>query len=495
MLSLQVLGTPHPHLEIINKMMANIRHFYVHPKHVGFVAVLAVDDLEKMPLDQLAYNGKTVHAVDKPMLAPTSNYSNGRKLIFTSILVLALNTVANEERAQGKRKKLTRYVKDAHSLPRTAMENFVAGEGQEKQKVEIAQSDRTGIPIVTIKAWAKNAKGEHEKWSQPSSQVQLVEDLLLVMQNLQQDQHQESKLHELLLHRTDNVSKKAVPWIIVTSDGASDQSVQNLMTIIPLIELLQLLDLDGIEKWNYCPYHSKCNPAEMLNRTIKGRLRGRVITSGEGQAEDMGNVKKKAAEYLKDTKHGGEPIRVLGHPGQVLPARRQDEHNARRDWEISFDYEELHHFSQERTKIGAWRTTEVSEEKMEKWRTSEDIDDNELAVFEEKLQWAIQHMRHKSLYGVVITKCPENAPERCDWCQEHPWRGRDWYGTRTAAANRYCEFRACSERFCDHRLNEEYKTLLDDLDSVTPDDGRTVKLCGRCRQPGHTKRTCPGNRA
>lgn len=220
---------------------------------------------------------------------------------------------------------------------------------------------------MTIKAWAKNAKGEHEKWSQPSSQVQLVEDLLLVMQNLQQDQHQESKLHELLLHRTNNVSKKAVPWIIVTSDGASDQSVQNLMTIIPLIELLQLLDRRNREV-ELLPLPLKVQSAEMLNRTIEGRLRGRVTTSGEGKADDMGNGKKKATEYLKDTKHGGEPIRVLGHPGQVLPAGRQDEHDARRDWEISFDYEELHHFSQERTKIGAWRTTEVSEEKMEKWR-------------------------------------------------------------------------------------------------------------------------------
>lgn len=41
--------------------------------------------------------------------------------------------------------------------------------------------------------------------------------------------------------------------------------------------------------------------------------------------------------------------------------------------------------------------------------------------------------------------------------------------TGTAAADRYCEFKACSERFCDHRLNEEYKTLLDDLDNITPD--------------------------
>ena len=60
-----------------------------------------------------------------------------------------------------------------------------------------------------------------------------------------------------------------MPWLIVTSDGASDQSVQNLMTILPLVELMQMLDLDGLEKWNYCPGHSKYNPAERLNSTVK----------------------------------------------------------------------------------------------------------------------------------------------------------------------------------------------------------------------------------
>ncbi len=84
----QVLGPQHPHLDMINALHANIRHRFVHPERTGQVAVLAIDDLEKVPLDQVAYNGNKVYAVDNPLLVPTSNYSNGRKLVLTSILVL-----------------------------------------------------------------------------------------------------------------------------------------------------------------------------------------------------------------------------------------------------------------------------------------------------------------------------------------------------------------------------------------------------------------------
>ena len=79
----KVLGPPHKHLQVISNIMANTRHYHVRPERTGHVVVLAVDDLEKMPLDQLAYNGKKAPEVENPTLAPTSNYSNGRKLVFT----------------------------------------------------------------------------------------------------------------------------------------------------------------------------------------------------------------------------------------------------------------------------------------------------------------------------------------------------------------------------------------------------------------------------
>ena len=150
-------------------MMANIRHYHVRPERVGHVGVLAIDDLEKMPLDQLASNGKKVQSVAQPTLAPTSNYSNGRKLVFTSILVLSMNTVANQERTAEKRPKLVRYVKDPSSLPLPAVQDFVAAEDGVCKRVTIKETDRSGIPVVTIKAWVKNSKGDHEPWSQPAS--------------------------------------------------------------------------------------------------------------------------------------------------------------------------------------------------------------------------------------------------------------------------------------------------------------------------------------
>jgi len=129
-----VLGTPHAHLELINKIMANIRNYYVRPSRLGHVAVFAIDDLEKMPLDQLAYNGKKVQPVTQPTLAPTSNYSNGRKLVFTSMLVLSMDTVANQERVEKKQPKLVRYVKDPSSLPLSAVQDFVASEDGTRKK-------------------------------------------------------------------------------------------------------------------------------------------------------------------------------------------------------------------------------------------------------------------------------------------------------------------------------------------------------------------------
>lgn len=224
---------------------------------------------------------KKVQAVEQPTLAPTSNYSNGHKLVFTSMLILSLNTVANQERMENKRSKLTCYVKDSSSLPLSAVQDFVASEDGTRRKTEIIETDRGGIPVVTIKAWVKDAKGNHEPWSQPASALQLDEDLLLLYQQLSRDEDKTSELHQHLFSAADH--SKPVPWLILTSDGASDQSVQNVMTIIPLVELMQIQDLDGLEKWNYCPGHSKFNPAERVNGTVKGDFRGGVIKSGDGQ--------------------------------------------------------------------------------------------------------------------------------------------------------------------------------------------------------------------
>jgi hypothetical protein len=474
---------------MINALHANIRHRFVHPERIGQVAVLAIDDLEKMPLDQMAYNGNKVYAVDNPLLVPTSNYSNGRKLVLTSILVLCLDTVANQERVQGKRRKLTRYVKDASSLPRSDMEDFVAGEEGARKEVEIVSTDRGGIPVVTIKAWSKK-NNEHEPWSQPSSAVQLADDLLLLYKQLSEDRNKASKLHRLLFSY--NNRNKAVPTLIITSDGASDQSVQNVATIISLAELLRKLDLDILEKWHYCPDHSKFNPAERENGTIKAAFKGGIISSGNGDREAMEDVKRKAAAALKGKTHCGEPIRAIPHHRDGAAEREGD----RSVWELSIDAEELRRFAQERTKIGPWKTTNVPPETMAEWEQSEDTEELAFAALEERLRWAKYHMRYHALYGVVLAKCHAERLDKCGFCARYPWRGHDWDAARTTTEALVCKSRpACEGRFCDHRLTASYNALLDQMTAITPADGRTVRLCSVCRQSGHNKTTCPDRRA
>lgn len=481
----KVLGSSHAHLELINKMMANIRHYYVRTECIGHIAVLAVDDLEKMPLDQLAYNGKKVHTVRQPTLAPTSNYSNGRKLVFTSMLVLSLNTVANQERAENKRQKLVRYPKDLSSLPLSAVQDIATLEDGTRKKIEITCTDRSGIPVVIIKAWSKNSKSEHEPWSQPASALQLDEDLLLLYQQLDQENDRTTKLHQHLFSAVDN--RMSVPWLILTSDGASDQSVQNLMTIIPLVELMQMLDLDGLEKWNYCPGHSKYNPAERLNSTVKGEFRGGVLKSGNGQKQAMEEVKNKAAEHLVHTTHAGEPVRAIPHPCVGRNSERD-----RHKWEVSIEYDDLKKFSEYRSKLGPWFVTPVPEATLEGWRCSEHLDELMFAEMEDRLQWAIDHMEHYNIYGVILRKCAKNDLERCAWCKDHPWRGKDCFTERTTAANAVCPIgNRCAERVCDHQLNKTYMDLLLKMEAITPASGRAPRLCGICRGEGHNKKTCP----
>jgi hypothetical protein len=70
-------------------------------------------------------------------------------------------------------------------------------------------------------------------------------------------------------------------------------------------------------------------------------------------------------------------------------------------------------------------------------------------------------------------------------------RGDNWFEKRTSAVNAVCPAaNKCAKRFCDHQLNRTYMALLKEMKTITPEDGRTPRLCSVCRQAGHNKKTC-----
>lgn len=475
--------------------MANLRHYYITPEWKGKVAVFAIDDLEKMPLDQMAYNGLKLQGLDSPHLAPTSNYSNGRKLVFTSILLLSLETAANKQREEGKAPKLKRYPNSATSLPLAALQEATAAGGELPKTVDIATTDRSGLPFVVVKAYGKK-NGKHEAWSQPASSLQQVDDLLLLLCQLKKEDDWTTKSHEHLfakadleaIQRGEEVDAHAVPWIILTSDGASDQSVQNLMTVLALWELLVILDLDGIEKWHYCPGHSKEDPAEMLNRTTKTQFRGQLIASTPGDASaSMDAAKETAAKHLRHTTHAGEEIYVAVQPRQGV---QQDD---RKEFEASFTYEELKEFSKVRSYWRPWINKDVPDAKVEEWENDEEHPEkSDFARLEKNLRLAKAHRRHHSLYGIVITKCSKEDAPNCSYCKDHPLRGeKNWYEQRRDTANINCSAALCQKKPCKHMLNATFLDLLKQLVGITPIDGRTPRHCSGCGQTDHNCRSCP----
>ncbi len=92
MIIIQVEGEQHEHHEIIQKLHQNLRDTFVsEPTWRGKVALMCADDLEKMPLNQLAYNKKRLVVQGKERTAPTYNFDSSRKLTFTTFLVLEVH--------------------------------------------------------------------------------------------------------------------------------------------------------------------------------------------------------------------------------------------------------------------------------------------------------------------------------------------------------------------------------------------------------------------
>lgn len=199
--------------------------------------------------------------------------------------MLATQTVANRLRLEGKRAPLKRIRSTPCELPRDARANLLStdeniDENEKQTELQFLVTDRSGIPVVVIKNWAKDGK-LHTSYSQRSTALQHAEDLVLFVvratRNNAQDEYKplQQKLRQ---------QNQATSYIIIESDGAAEHNATYLQNMLPYWEVLRVLNLNGIEKMHFCPRHLRDNPDEMLNCTVKHQFRGHTlgeITSDE----------------------------------------------------------------------------------------------------------------------------------------------------------------------------------------------------------------------
>ena len=499
MIIIQVEGEQHEHHEIIQKLHQNLRDTFVsEPTWRGKVALMCADDLEKMPLNQLAYNKKRPVVEGKERTAPTYNFDSSRKLTFTTFLILTTDTRANRERQSGKRKRLERVHTRTTLLPldeRRQMhaESVATGTpAPEKLKsVRFPITDRSGLPITVIKSWAKSEQGEHLQHSQPSTSFQHAEDLVQFIHEITRVRREGVPDKFALAQELLGSNGQVVPYIILTTDGPNEQSVRWLQNVLPLWCVMMVLDLDGIEKIHYCPGHSKDNPDEMLNRTVKDAFRGVYLGVSEDNPADMHTAKCAAAKMLEVKTHAGEPVLTfISEPG----GHWKSEHE-RQKYEFTINsYEGLKDFVEERKKHApAWHTDDPPEDMVSMWAEQDaDVVDarsepRQWAHLEELVQQMKYHISFLNIYGIALRKCTGHT--KCKFCADHPPRGdyikqipRDLL---TDACNP-----PCTEQPCTHTLNIEYSGIMAVLNNLAP-DLCVPRKCGYCRAVGHNILGCP----
>ncbi len=491
---IKVAGKSHKDRKYVQLLHQNICDKHVSsPDSIGEVVVMCSDDLEKMPLNQMAYNKKRPVVEGEERTAPTYNFESSHKLTFTTFLLLTLDTQANRERKIGKRTLLKREHTAAELLPlaerqRRNAEN--APDAERLTSVRFEETDRSGIPIAVIKSWAKSNKGEHLPYSQPSSSFQHAEDIVQFVHEITRMRGRgrgrvpaKYASAQALLGRDGHVT----PYFILTTDGPNEQSVRWLQNVLALWCILLALNLDGIEKIHYCPGHSKDNPDEMLNRSVKDNFRGRYIKLADNSGADgMHTVKCAAAKMLATKTHAGE---------SVLPFVSDPEHRwseqERQQYEFTIDsYESLMEFVQERKKhADSWHTDDPPAEVVRNWATEEEAATHQFAHLEEMVQQVKHHIAFLNIYGIALRKCLP-GPNMCNFCKQHPPRGAYLKNAAREFLTDLCNPTHPCAQPCTHTLDIQYGEIMSVLNNIAP-DLHVPRRCGCCRALGHDVRKCP----
>jgi len=483
LIAYQVLGAEHEHRDLLRNLQQLYRDHFL-SFAAGHVVLVCMDDMARLPLDQALPDKKVVQSVDHPVLLPYEAYPAERYLVVSTFLILCKATRANLDRVEGRRKPLTRA--PASTLPvdvrRQMALDGTAGQGS---PVEVKVTDRSGFGVAVIKRYGKDKHGAQLPWSQPSNGVQHAEDIVQFIRGVipTATQRHNPRQRPVTQHRglvsslsSHSDPRKCVPYLVITSDGGSDETIRNPMTLIALWSTLEALDLDGIEKHHYCPYNSKSNPDEMLNRSVKLHIRGSYISAGSGSEEDMKKASATLKKKLADATHAGEPILTLvAADSTMLEIEKAPIVKA---------------YLEERKKHAPdWQRSDVPQPIRDQWSAEDEEGEKmDFELLERKFLRMRQHIRRINLYSVVIAKCPPGTPP-CDYCRDQPRRGT--YDA-TLRAHTNCDS-SCTEGDlnCTHAVLRQIEEIQAQFDAITTPSLYPPRKCGICRQEGHDKRRCP----
>jgi hypothetical protein len=115
-----------------------------------------------MEMDGLTFNKKHLAHAAMPMLAPTSSFKKGNRLVFHDGIVIAPQAnKTNELRAAGKLPKLTRYVMHLNELPLKARKKVFLSDQYNRRKALHEQIERVaeGWPNASPEPWEGHVLG------------------------------------------------------------------------------------------------------------------------------------------------------------------------------------------------------------------------------------------------------------------------------------------------------------------------------------------------
>jgi hypothetical protein len=488
------------------------------------VALIYMDDLEKLHCDRVAWMKKVVTSLLAPHLVPYSDYTPNLDvgIILSSFLVMSEETKLNTMRKEGKVKPLVRT--NSKHLPltvREVQEQQNEAQGKENATVKMSVTDRTGFGVVVTKKWGKDSQQAKKKnaqdkghlpWSQPSNGLQHCDDLKFwitkiiseanisrtrsqMRQEQAAPQAEITKLHEIMCHK-DN-KKACVPWLTIVSDGGSDETMRNAENLLPLVQLMWDLDLDGVDKFLTCPGHSKMNPDERLNCQAKRPLRSQVILSGNKTKDDLTKAEETVLKLSEGTTFAQEKVRYFIAPNEGtlrFPCNQAD-------LKAYLLERKKHQPDFIRGRLSAsisllWRQSYYKAVDMEEGRpetVEEQNDDTKLAIFwelEQRMIFLQRHIRVINLYMITIAKCKKDDEDICEWCQEHPRQGTYDHTWRKITE---CDSKCPGGSTCRHAINKDIQEVIQYFNSITPPNLRLPPKCGICRQEGHNRKKCPKN--